>query len=481
MKKILLLAAGLLGGYAAFAQTCSCADVLKQVIWKTENDYAGYIHKVKEKDSTQYVRLKKQLRDEAANATFKNCYDLLEEYVEFFHDGHLYVGEFPSKQPDSLINTVKHYAVPSNYEAILNKTKKKDSIEGIWRTANNVQIAVIRAGENKFYGVIQKANAARWEPGMVKLEIEKVGNNKYNVAYYRNDFAKVHFAGEQISKNTVFAFGVYRFAKVFPVNPEVQYIDANDPELPTIKPLDKDNLLLTIPSALIDGRYLDSILVKNLTLIESTPNLIIDVRSNGGGNYIWGDIYELANTFTKEKPKTSNEDDFLLLASEDDAKYIYNLGAYYRQKKDSAAIKYYDNTVARIRSNIGKIVGFSFYSAGPDTATKKIYANPKRIAVIIDKAVASAGEAFIIGLKEKSNKVTLYGANTFGMIDYMNVNTLSIGDKSCDWYYFGYPTFFSKDIKMKPMNPTGIKPDVYVPANTPDWIEWVKNDLGKTK
>ena len=70
----------------------------------------------------------------------------------------------------------------------------------------------------------------------------------------------------------------------------------------------------------------------------------------------------------------------------------------------------------------------------------------------------------IIGLKELSAKVTLYGDNTHGMVDYSSVNALPIGDKSCEWYYWGYPVFFSTDIKTKPMNPTGIKPDIYVPA-----------------
>ena len=478
MKKILLLAC-LFYGRGAFAQTCSCSDVLGELIRKTESDYAGYIHKVNEKDSTAYVRLKKQLGGQAANTTFKACYGLMERYVEFFHDGHLYVGEFPAKQPDSLINTVERYTVPADFEPSLAKNTHCDSIEGIWRTADNVQLAIVKTGKNLFAGVIQKTGAPRWEPGMVKMEIEKTGSNKYNVAYYRNDFARVHFSGEQISKNTIFAFGVYRFAKVFPANPEAAYIDPTDPQLPTLRALSKNTVLLTIPSALIDGAVLNGLLTKNQALIESSPNLIIDVRSNGGGNYIWGGVYEIANTLVKEKPKTSAGDDFLLLASEDDARYIYNLGSYYRKKKDSAAIKYYDNLVARIRSNSGKITGFSFYRSGPDTSTRKVYPNPKRIAVIMDKAVASAGEAFILGLKETSDKVTLYGANTFGMIDYMNVNTLPIGDKTCDWYYFGYPTFFAKDIKTKPLNPTGIKPDIYVPANTPDWIVWVKDDLEK--
>jgi|GEM_PF-5837353 len=479
MKRIILISAILIFRLETFAQTCSCADVLGQVIWKTENDYVGYIHKVKEKDSTSYVALKKQLIGQAANTTFKNCYGLMEKYVEFFHDGHLYIGEFPPKQPDSVKNTVMRYAVPDNFEATLGKSRNEDAIEGIWRAADNVQLAIIKIAKNKFNGVIQKTGAPGWESGMVKMEIEKAGDNKYNVVYYRNDFARIHFSGEQISKNVIFAFGVYRFAKVFPANPEINYIDPGDPQLPTLRTLDKNTVLLTVPSALIDGAVLNRLLTSNKPLIESTPNLIIDVRSNGGGNYIWGGIYEIANTLVKEKPRASAEDDFLLLASEDDARYIYNLGSFYRQKKDSAAIKYYDDVVARIRNSTGKITGFSFYSSGPDTSTRKVYQNPKRIAVIIDKAVASAGEAFISGLKETSSKVTLYGTNTFGMIDYMNVNTLPVGDKACNWYYFGYPTFFSKDIKTKPLNPTGIKPDIYIPANTPDWITWVKDDLEK--
>ncbi|MBS1528886.1 MAG: hypothetical protein JSU01_01155 [Bacteroidetes bacterium] len=479
MKKVLLATAVILfTARLSFGQACSCADVLSQVVWKTEHDYAGYIHKVKEKDSTAYSKLKMKLVREAKNASFKACYTLLEEYVDFFHDGHLYIGEFPGKQPDSLINGVKRYQVPGNYASALLKNRHRDSIEGIWNGGGGLQLAIVKAGPNKFYGVVRKTKAPRWEPGMVKLELEKVGDNRYNAALYRNDFAKIHFFGLEISKNTMFSFGVYRFAKTFPVNPETQYIDPDGPELPTVRALDQDNVLLTIPSALIDGRYLDSILVKNLTLVTTTPNLIIDVRGNGGGNYIWGDIYELANTIVKPEPKKPG-DQFLLLASEDDADYVYKLGAYYRQQKDSAAMKFIDDEVAKIRANIGKMVGFSFYSAGPDTAKRTVYDKIKHVAVIMDKNVASAGEAFIIDLLETSSKVMLYGANTHGMIDYMQVNTLPVG--ACDWYYFGYPTYFAPDIKTNPRNPTGIKPDVDVPAGTPDWVEWVRKDLGKRK
>src|SRR3569833_2340753 len=298
MKKVLLAAAIILfAAQISYGQSCSCSDVLSQLIWKTEHDYAGYIHKVKEKDTTAYSKFKAKLVQEARASSFKGCYTLLEKYVDYFHDGHLYVGEFPGKQPDSLINSVKRYQLSANYEIALLKNEHRDSIEGIWKGGNGLQLAIVKVSANTFYGEVQKIAAPRWEPGMVKLELTKTGDNHYNVALYRNDFARVRFTDLSISKNTMFSFGVYRFAKTFPVNPEAQYIDPKDPQLPTIRALDKDNVLLTIPSALIDGRYLDSILLKNITLVTTAPNLIIDVRSNGGGNYIWGDIYELSNTF----------------------------------------------------------------------------------------------------------------------------------------------------------------------------------------
>jgi hypothetical protein len=463
----------------ANGQNCSCSDLLKEVISKTQGDYAGYIHKVVEKDSGEYIKLKADLAKKAINTSFYDCHSILEKYAGFFHDGHLSVGEFPPKQPDSLAAGVKHVSIPANFESALLKNRSRDSIEGTWKGANHLQLAIFKTGKNKFTAVVQKTNTPKWAPGMVKMEIEKTGPNEYNVALYRDDFAKVHFSDLHISKNTMLGLGFNRFAKAFPVNPEQKYIDYNDPLLPVLKVLDKNNVLLTIPSALIDGRYLDSILAKNDAVIKSTPNLIIDIRNNGGGNFIWGSIYDIANTIVKAKPDTSKEDDFLLMASEDDAKYIDRLASYTRQKKDSAGIRYYDNVIAKIRSNTGKIIGFSFYSSGPDTATRQVFEYPKHIAVIMDKAVASAGEAFVMGIKSRSSKVTFYGTNTYGMIDYMNVNSIPIGDKSCRWYYFSYPTFFSKTVKTNPVNPTGLKPDIYVPQNNPDWIEWVKNDLAK--
>jgi len=375
-----------------------------------------------------------------------------------------------------MINSVKHYRLPESYGSGLRSNRHRDAIEGIWNAGNGLQVAIIRISANTFYGVVKKTAAPRWQPGMVKLELTKVGVNRYNAVLYRNDFAKVHFSDLSISKNAMFSFGIYRFGRIFPLNPEIRYIDPQSPDLPTLRVLDKKKVLLTIPSALIDRQYLDSILTGNMEKLTTTPNLIIDLRGNGGGNNIWDSIYDLANTVVKPKARKAG-DSFLMLASEDDAVYVDNIGAYSRQQKDSAAARFYDQEVAKIRANTGHIIGFSYYRGQPDTARRKIYRQIRNVAVILDRNVASAGEGFVIDLRETSSKVILYGDNTHGMIDYMNVNTLPVGGKNCDWYYLGYPTFFAKDIKTAPLNPTGIKPDVYIPGGVADWVEWVRQDL----
>jgi len=486
MKKIFFPFLTLLISFSpaiAVAQNCSCHELLDSLIKKVETDYAGYIHKVKEPGNKSYENFKKEIKTKSGNVAFIDCYGILDEYVKFFHDGHLFIIEFPNPsqaQSDSLQLLIKHMPVPANYTDALTKKTEKDSVEGIWGDTFNQQIAIVKKEDNLFYGIIQQSNIPKWEPGMVRMEIKKVKENEYNITYYKDNFSKIHFTGAHIDKNVFLSFGVYSLAKLFPRNPEIEYVNLNNPSLPVMKIIDNKNVLLTIPSALIDGKYLDSLLDKYDNAITSTPNLIIDIRGNGGGNYIWGRLYYIANTIVYPTPKKIKDDDFLMLASEDDADYVKNrIASYFKKTKDSTGIKYYDELISKIKNNIGKVIGFSYYNPWPDTAKRVVMPNPSHISVIIDKGVASAGEAFVQGIKETGTKAILYGSNTYGMIDYMNVNIIPFDSERNQLYYLGYPTFFSKEIKTKPINPTGIKPDIYIPANTVDWIRWVVDDFNK--
>lgn len=464
------------------AQSCGCSTMLESLITKTESNYAGFIHKVKEQDSTSYVKLKAQVRKEAIPISFDNCFSILDRYVSFFKDGHLFVFESPAsptpKQSDSIALQLLRYATPTQFEKAINPQKNVDAIVGTWQNTD-YKMAVIKKDATHFEAVVLNSKIEKWKPGMVKMEIEKNEEGNYNIALYRNDFAKIHFNNVHIYKNVVLPFGNYRFIKTSPENAELNYVNANNPQLPILKPIDKDNVLLTIPSALINGAYLDSLLQRYEKEINTAQNLIIDIRGNLGGNFIWGKLYDIANTVIVPPKIDPKEDYFFMLASEDNATYFANFSTYYKQQKDTAGIQYYDSLATTIKRNIGSILKFSYYNPFPDTATRVVQAFPKKIAIIMDKGVGSAAEAFVLWMKENSSRVVFYGDNTYGMIDYQNINMVPFGCKENTTYYFGYPTLFSKDIKTNPLNPTGIKPDIYIPQKTADAIKWVLKDLAK--
>jgi hypothetical protein len=242
MKKIILPALTALLSLLVttlFAQTCSCRQVLDSLIKKTESDYAGYLHKVKEPGDGPYKKFVKELQSKAGNTSYVDCYNLLESYVEFFKDGHLYIYESaPAATPaqsDSLRALVKHYDLPADYAQRLLKKTNRDSVEGIWNDALNEQIAIVKARKDLFYGVLQKTKTPKWEPGMVKFELHKTGKNEYNIIYTKGDFSTTRFSHEHIYKNVLLGFGVYKLVKASPQNAELQYVDIDNPIRPVIK------------------------------------------------------------------------------------------------------------------------------------------------------------------------------------------------------------------------------------------------------
>ncbi|BFG69343.1 hypothetical protein KACHI17_02240 [Sediminibacterium sp. KACHI17] len=477
MRPVITLIIILLFSQSLYAQDCTCKELLDSAIIKTESNYAGYQHKINARNRASYNNFKKGLLSVADRTSFLDCYDILNRYVKYFNDGHLFISEFPratAAQSDSLAKTHPRYVTQGTPVA-----KQPDQIEGVWQNAKE-QLEIVRITDKKFYAVIKKTTTARWQEGMIKMEITKGQNNKYSILFYNPDFTFSRFSDIGIFKRLLLGFGSNKYVKLEENDPEMNYIHVNKPEQPFFKVIDKDNVLLTVPSSLISQYIVDSILMKNKNLIVSAKNFILDLRSNTGGNYMWNGIQMLANTKPYLDKKDPTKDDFLMLASLDNAAYFENFKNFVNG--DTAGIGYYTRLTNKIKNNLGATIGFSFYSARPsDTSQQTILPNPKNVAIIIDKGVASAAEAVINSLKSSSTKVIVYGENSHGMIDYVNVNTIRlkfIGNKR---YYFGYPTFYSPDMLKNPINPTGIKPDVYIPNKVRNWIEWVIDDLKKKK
>ena len=125
---------------------------------------------------------------------------------------------------------------------------------------------------------------------------------------------------------------------------------------------------------------------------------------------------------TKAKRPTRFESDAhaVVLSSPDNI-------AYFGQMQSQGWVP--ANLVERMRANPGTVIPFddpnSANSAQPESAADSATPLPRNVAILMDGAVVSAGEAFVLNAM-KNEKVTLFGENTGGVIDYQSVTIVNL-------------------------------------------------------
>ncbi len=210
---------------------------------------------------------------------------------------------------------------------------------------------------------------------------------------------------------------------------------------------------------------LDSLLRANAALISRTPDLIFDVRGNGGGN-------------------SSSSDELI--------KLIYTNPISYPSWDYRSSPELIESTQATIKSMMKDSVNNAFFirrqrfllngllanpggmvSEGEDLtrpADVSPDANPKRIALLIDKGCGSSTEFFVFECKQ-SKKVTLFGTNTHGVMDYGLDQNFGLCDGT---FNLALPWGRNGWTRQYRIDNTGFAPDVRIPASEKDWIAFVK-------
>jgi hypothetical protein len=304
-----------------------------------------------------------------------------------------------------------------------------------------------------------------WKPGDIKFTLQKTADNSYDVTFYNTDHFKQYFK-TSIYKDVLLPIGNLQIAKTFPNNAEVKYIKIENPSLPTFTRLDTENLLLSLPSFLIDAKYLDSLLAVNEKDILSTKNLIIDLRGNSGGNFVYGKLLDyIIDTDTLYSGKAK------ILSSIDNISYHNYFIKYYENTKQPIP-KYLTDLIQRMKDNPGKIVDYYPLTNFP---VEKVTTYPKKVAILTDKANLSAAEAFLMYAKQ-SKKVIQIGTNTRGVLDYMNVNGIAL-QCSKRYYSLYYPVYFNAELPAKSINNIGFKPDIFSTLKGIDLIDFTKKAL----
>jgi Peptidase family S41 len=474
MKKPLLLLFLFILAINVYGQDCECERNFEYLYNKIKNNYIGFRDKITDKNKRFFSKFTFKLKSEAKKADSLQCYHILQQLVSYFNDSHL--GIYHSNE-----EMLKRWIARSHkkYENIYLDSnnlykyfngKARDKIEGIWEDGNGVyRIGIVKDKNNVgvYYGVVIRADGIFWQTGQIKFKIKRKLNKKYEtIVYYPKDHAPLR-PMVSVSRDIIKFRDFGNWYRVFPVNKSDTFkrpiIIENSS--PSFKKVNINSCLIIIPSFLLDYKKLiDSIIEVNKGVIENTKTLIIDVRNNGGG-YVQS--YEKLVPYIYTNPLLTEAGS--ILASTD----IINTwkGKLLDTSLSENAILSIKESINKMEDKKGKII-----KIWPSDTIKfeTIYKYPENVAILANENTGSSAELFLL-LARQSKKVLIFGENTHGAIDYLDVSP----DFSmpCEFYSYYYATARRSYDHTGPLNNIGISPDVRVPSNIKNWVLFVDQYL----
>lgn len=431
---------------------CSCHQVFEKVVEKLEVNYIAYALMKPEIDK-EYMVWKNKYKLLANRTPVQSCSLLLQEFLAFFHDGHLFVSEYPDFSAEDLAKT-KSEIIHSMYDVNAIGSFSDSPIEGYW-TDGSSKFAIVKNANRtipyEWIAIIVDAKDSL-KKGEIKFAVSNLGDSWQGI-YYTNAYASRYVKITPYKESSILSvWGGILWGKLKDRNSEVF-----NPVLPTFEKIDSANALLTIPSFLIDAKDFNKVLIDNKDALLKTKNLIIDIRGNTGGNGIY---FGLMSVYY-EKPAVSSRG--LALSSDDNI-------TYFEKFASDRANDPYSPVVKAMRESKGAIV------AGPDFGKLELKpekTNIQKVIILTDRGNMSAAETFVLYSKAVSSKVITMGGNTGGVVDFNNINLIKIG---CDKHgiHLGYPTYTLHDkVIGQGYNKTGIPPDIKIDDSVKDKITFV--------
>lgn len=465
---------------------CSCFTILSQTISKIETNYLGYHIEFKNKRETEYKKIIERIKTKAQTSSAEDCIFLLQEYLKFFRDGHLFISENPILSEEEIKQLTANAEKISLSEQEIRKYLDKnafrlDPIEGIWYDSEGTRVGIIRdvkPGRRDFVAIMLSEKIERWSSGQVKAEFSKLPDGSYNVILYNSRHFPLHLSSYQrgqtggagIRRRVLLHLPPLTWGKVYPFDSnQDSQIHSVNPRHPLIYFPNQFTAVISIPSHSPEyAEAFKELIEKNSPRILQSETLIIDLRGDeGGSSWVTNPLLPFLETIEKRPIKYKLETQNVVLSSQDNIKYFEQIerDGWLPQK-----------LIERMRKDVGKIIQFSDSSnqtSSIDNKQTKPTQLPRNVAILMDKAVISAGEAFILEAMQ-NKKVRLFGENTGGVIDYQNVSMIRLNGCGSTEYYLGYPMIAISNLLPKGgINTKGIQPDVKIGKTVKNWVQFV--------
>jgi len=464
------------------AQTNECIKDFDFLVQKIKADYPGYSDKVTTKTAPELIKLEQELRNKIQLYP-DSSRKYLSTYADWFKDHHLRVmklrssANVASSKPELKYKTL-------NIDSLKILQSKKSTPEGIWHSYRG-NIAIIKSIDGHDYVGIS-VSFQNYETNQIVFTLTPEKQSEYSLIsypYYNNYKPTNGKASIRLNDNIIELHDDMRLVRK--TNSEtydnallMSYI----PEYPNgtntyplAIQLSDSTFYLRIPS--FGSNLTETLTKKHWKEITSTPNLIIDVRNNGGGQ---DNYYSLLSDLIYTHPYKSKGVEWY--ATKNNIKMYEDAIKNGEIRDGEKGILWTKTLITEMKKNIGGFVIHPMMGTDKTISKDTVYTYPKRVGIIINENNASSAEQFILTAKH-SSKVTLFGnSNTAGVLDYSNAISENLPSKK---YELIFPMTRSRRLPNNPIDNIGIAPDILIPypateqlfGRLDQWTYFVQNYL----
>jgi hypothetical protein len=447
---------------------CSCLEDFDALVRNVETNYVGYALYVTGDRRRDFEQLEGRLRDKAGRVSPDECVFVVRELIDWFGDDHLFVIEQPYLSADSVARLTAAAAASARDTAVVLRQLRSgaagaDPIEGSWFSKHGLRTAVVRdqpGGNDDFVAVMISDTTSGWAAGQIKARFKRQADSSYAATVYGANHAPRHYTA-RLYRDLLLHMPPLTWGRDLPAGtPGDVVLDRHDPRAPMLRVLDGGHVLLSIPSH--DPTYrprLDSLVAEHDSVLRVATTLVIDLRGNEGGSSLTTRVLSPYLHTEEQRPPLGAQGPPAILVSDDNLAYFKQLGVP-------------DSMLARLASRRGQVVEVPPSTRDASADTLPELARPAHVAILVDRGVVSAGEAFLLSAM-RNTKVTVFGENTGGVIDLQNVRIVRLACRGRG-LLLGYPTIAaSAELPDGGLNAIGIAPDVRIPAGVEDPIAFI--------
>jgi hypothetical protein len=457
--------------YQKFCITLLCLLFLSFKILKAQSDDVSFLIKEIKNNYAGYPAVDKKKFDRFLIKTFqkseRDTFKMLATICSYFKDPHLQVYELNSiANIDTSADRLRQSLLSTNEYL---KSTKVGNYEGYWLNDYHSNIIAVIRDNNGYKALLVESRSKKVPVGTVIAEFHPISEDKFTTKYLAPATGHSFFLTTVFRNDSIMVTGdASKWRKVKNYNPGDSLLIKLTPFLGKNSgtQLDQYNYLLTLPDfGGPNTAFIDSLIKAESPKIKTSKNLIIDIRGNGGGRtlsylpivpYIYTNPISTSSGMTYSSPGLIEQNKSILQH-------------YKKNKKDEVEkIKFLEDKIQKLEKAKGTFID----QKGETMKYDSIMPMPKNVAIITDYACQSASEMMVLEFKQ-SKKVTVFGENTFGAVDFLDAYTTELPSKK---YIMLIATVKRKIPKgQNPTGGIGIKPDIIISDTISNWVEFVKS------